>query len=74
VDRLAVAIDWPASGTVTNTMEPLTVTDCGAESDRSPEVAALPVEVVIAPVIEPGSCAGVRGTLPGWTPVITVAA
>jgi hypothetical protein len=48
-----VDMDCAASGMVTSRFELLTVIDCRAERERSAEVAALPVEVVMPPLIGP---------------------
>ncbi len=78
VVTFAVTADCAASGTVTSRLALFTVIGSSAESVMSAAVAALPVLVVIIPVIEAGTRAGVRGTVPSellaCTPVITVAA
>ncbi len=82
VVRVAVAADCAARGIVTSSVELFTEIGCKADIVTSATVGALPVLVVTCPVIEAGDwlvpTGAVKGTfpraLPGWTPVIMVAA
>ena len=77
VVKVAVDADCDANGIVTNKLPPLVAMFCNAESEISSGIAAVPVLVVIVPMIDPGTSAAVTGTVPNAppesTPVITVA-
>ncbi len=50
VNSVAVASDCAAIGTVMRIVELFTVIGCRAETDKSTEIAALPVLLVMVPV------------------------